>query len=51
MKNLKYFPFDRNQYYYGKLLTEQDFIQEQRYMNDKRRLHNRFLHRAFETYL
>lgn len=44
MKNLKYFPFDRNQYYYGKLLTEQDFIQEQRYMNDKRRLHNRFLH-------
>lgn len=44
MKNLKYFPFDRNQYYYGKLLTEQDFNQEQRYMNDKRRLHNRFLH-------
>lgn len=44
MKNLKYFPFERNQYYYGKLLTEQDFIQEQRYMNDKRRLHNRLLH-------
>ena len=44
MKNLKYFPFDRNRYYYGKLLTEQDFNQEQRHMNDKRRLHNRFLH-------
>lgn len=44
MNNLKYFPYTRNQYYYGKLLTEQDFIQEQRYMNDKRRLHNRFLH-------
>lgn len=44
MNNLKYFPFERNQYYYGKLLTEQDFTAEQRYMNDKRRLHARFLH-------
>lgn len=44
MKNLKYFPFQRNQYYYGKLLTEQDFIQEQRYVNDKRRIQNRLLH-------
>ncbi len=44
MNNLKYFPFERNRYYYGKLLTEQDFIQEQKYFNDKRRLHNRFLH-------
>lgn len=44
MKNLKYFPFQRNQYYYGKLLTEQDFIQEQRYVNDKRRMQNRLLH-------
>ncbi len=44
MNNLKYFPFERNRYYYGKLLTEQDFIQEQQYFNDKRRLHNRFLH-------
>lgn len=44
MKNLQYFPFERNRYYYGKLLTEQDFRSEQRYMNDKRRMINRFLH-------
>ncbi|MDO4803528.1 MAG: hypothetical protein Q4A32_01750 [Lachnospiraceae bacterium] len=46
MKNLQYFPFERNQYYYGKLITQQDFVSEQRYMNDKRRLINRFLHGA-----
>lgn len=46
MKNLKYFPFERNKYYYGKLLTEQDFIGEQKYLNDKRRLSSRFLHGA-----
>lgn len=44
MKNLQYFPFERNRYYYGKLLTEQDFNSEQRYFNDKRRMANRFLH-------
>lgn len=44
MKNLQYFPFERNRYYYGKLLTEQDFNSEQRYFNDKRRMSNRFLH-------
>lgn len=44
MKNLQYFPFERNQYYYGKLITQQDFVSEQQYMNDKRRLINRFLH-------
>ncbi len=44
MNNLKYFPFERINYYSGKLLTEQDFIKEQQYMNDKRRLHNRFFH-------
>lgn len=44
MNNLRYYPFERNRYYYGKLLTEQDFIQDQQYYNDKRRLHNRFLH-------
>lgn len=44
MKNLKYFPFDRNNYYYGKLLTDRDFIKEQQYFNNKRRLHNRFFH-------
>jgi hypothetical protein len=44
LKNLKYFPFERNRYFYGKLLTVEDFEQEQKYMNDKRRLVNRFLH-------
>lgn len=43
MKNLNYFPYERNKYYYGKLMTEQDFIQEQRYLNDKRRFVNRYL--------
>ncbi len=44
MKNLKYFPFERNRYFYGKLLTVHDFETEQKYVNDKRRLINRFLH-------
>ncbi len=44
MKNLNFFPFERNHYYYGKLLTEVDFLQEQQYMNDKRRMLNRFIH-------
>ncbi|WP_367924463.1 hypothetical protein [uncultured Ruthenibacterium sp.] len=41
MLNRKYFPFQRNNYYYGKLLTARDFEEEQRYYNDKRRLANR----------
>ncbi len=44
MKNLQIFPFERNQYYYGKLMTYQDMTAEQKYLNDKRRLINRFLH-------
>lgn len=44
MKNLKYFPFERNRYFYGKLLSVDDFETEQRYMNDKRRMLNRFLY-------
>lgn len=44
MKNMKYFPFERNKYFYGKLLTVDDFETEQRYMNDKRRVLNRFLY-------
>lgn len=44
MKNLKYFPFERNRYFYGKLLSVDDFETEQKYMNDKRRMINRFLH-------
>ena len=41
MLNRKYFPFQRNNYYFGKLLTAKDFEDEQRYFNDKRRLANR----------
>lgn len=41
MNNRKYFPFERNSYYFGKLLTARDFEAEQRYSNDKRRLGNR----------
>lgn len=40
MKNKKYYPFERNHYFYGKLLTVRDFEDEQRYMNDKRRINN-----------
>ena len=43
MKNSNVFPFQRNRYFYGKLLSVDDFEMEQRYMNDKRRLINRFL--------
>ena len=41
---MKYFPFERNKYFYGKLLTVNDFETEQRYFNDKRRVINRFLY-------
>ena len=43
MKNSNVFPFQRNRYFYGKLLSVDDFELEQRYMNDKRRLVNRYL--------
>lgn len=39
----KYFPFERNHYFYGKLLTVRDFESEQRYHSAKRRLTNRLL--------
>ena len=41
MQNRKYFPFERNSYFHGKLLTAKDFEAEQRYLNDKRRFLNR----------
>jgi hypothetical protein len=44
MKNSKYFPFERNKYFYGKLLSVDDFDLEQRYVNNKRRMSNRFLY-------
>jgi len=37
LKNLNYQPFERNKFFYGKLLTVADFELEQKYMNDKRR--------------
>lgn len=43
MKNSNYFPFERNKYFYGKLLSVDDFELEQKYMNDKRRMINQFL--------
>lgn len=44
MKNSRYFPYERNRYFYGKLLTVRDFETEQKYVNDKRRLVNRLMH-------
>ena len=46
MKHNNYFTYERNHYFYGKLLTEHDFENEQKYGNDKRRLINRYLHGA-----
>lgn len=43
MKNSRYYPFERNRFFYGKLLTVRDFESEQKYFNDKRRLINRLL--------
>lgn len=44
MKDRSYFPFERNRYYYGKLLSVEDFQREQAYMNRKRRLLNRLMY-------
>ncbi len=44
MNNTRYYPYERNRYFYGKLLTVRDFESEQKYVNDKRRLINRLLH-------
>lgn len=46
MKNTKLYPFERNKYFYGKLLSVEDFNAEQKYINDKRRLINRLVHGA-----
>ena len=43
MKNSELFPFNRNRYYKGKMLTSADFEAEQLYMNNKRRFVNRML--------
>lgn len=46
MKNSAIFPFERNRYFYGKLLSVDDFELEQKYYNDKRRMLNLFLNGA-----
>lgn len=43
MKNTKIFPLERNQYYYGKLLSVDDFNLEQKYNCNKQRLNHMFL--------
>ncbi len=43
MKNAAIFPFERNRYFYGKLLSVDDFELEQKYVNDKRRMVNRLI--------
>lgn len=43
MKNIFSYPFERNRFFYGKLLTVADFESEQRYFNDKRRFLDRYL--------
>ena len=46
MNNARFFPIERNRYFYGKLLTVRDFEIEQRYHCSKRELLNRLLHGA-----
>lgn len=46
MNNTNFFPFERNRYFYGKLLTVRDFEVEQRYHCTKRELLNRLVHGA-----
>lgn len=43
MENHQLFPFERNRYYTGKLLTSTDFQAEQAYMNGKRSFLNSFI--------
>ena len=43
MKNNELFPFNRNRYYKGKMLTSADFAAEQQYMNNKRRFVNQMI--------
>jgi len=40
----EYGKFQRNRYFYWKLLTSDDFITEQTYFMEKHRRHNRYLH-------
>jgi hypothetical protein len=43
MNNRKFYPFERNYYYSGKVLSAGNLESEQRYVNDKHRMTNRFV--------
>lgn len=43
MNNSQHFPFERNRYYAGKMLTSNDFQAEQTYFNNKRRFINNLM--------
>lgn len=43
MNNMQRYPFERNRYFQGKMLTSADFQAEQSYMNDKRWFLNRLM--------
>ena len=43
MKNKQYYSCERNNYFFGKLMTVRDFQTEQTYFNSKRRLGNKML--------
>lgn len=42
-RGIRELSFERNNYYYGKLMTVRDFLDEQRYFNEKRWLINRMV--------
>ncbi|MBQ7708248.1 MAG: hypothetical protein IJT72_10795 [Lachnospiraceae bacterium] len=46
MNNNKLYPFERNRYYAGKMLTSADFQAEQTYFNNKRRFLNSVMYGA-----
>ena len=41
MSGDQFYPFERNRYYYGKLLTTSDLEAEQKYINGKRQFINK----------
>ena len=46
MNNNQIYPFERNRYYPGKMLTSADFQAEQNYFNNKRRFLNNMMYGA-----
>lgn len=46
MKNTRLYPFERNRYFSGKMLTSSDFQAEQTYFNNKRRFINNLMYGA-----